>query len=185
MSGNGNDGTLQGATVSYSNIGGTMNCTGTNYISTSSVVEAATNSNLQTFCGWLIGDGALFGSNASGTGQFHFRVSLASGTLTFRVTYYGGMGGEIDDTASVTSLSSNYIVVVKTSSKKYDVYFNASKVMNQVNKEATVSTLFFPGYYYSGSYNNGTVSNHMIYNRALSDSEILQNFNNGRQRFGI
>ena len=51
-------------------------------------MEAASNSNLQTFSGWLVGDGALFGSNATGNGQFHLRASLFGNSLTYRVSYF-------------------------------------------------------------------------------------------------
>ena len=186
LSTNGNTGTLvNGVGYSASN-GGSLSFDGSNdYVTTSAIVEAATNSNLQTISGWMIGDGALFGSNANGTGQFHLRVSLMSNVLTYRVSYYGGAAaGEGDDTVSVTSRSTNNIVIVKTAAEKYDVYFNAEKVLSQVTKKATVSVNFYPGYYYGGvSWNSGNVSNYSIYNRALSAAEIQQNYNALKSRY--
>ena len=187
LSGNNNTITQSGG-VTYSTAnGGALVFDGINdYLATSATVEASTNSNLQTICGWMIGDGALFGSNANGIGQFHLRVSLSSNVLTYRVSYFGGIGGEVDDTVSVTSRSANNIVIVKTAAEKYDVYFNAEKVLSQVTKKATVSVNFYPGYYYSGvSWNGGTVSNYLIYNRALTAAEIQQNYNAQRGRFGV
>ena len=148
-------------------------------------MEAASNSNLQTFSGWLVGDGALFGSNATGNGQFHLRASLFGNSLTYRVSYFSGNSGETDNTVTVTPLSINNIVVVKKDVLKYDVYFNGLKVMNQVIKQATVSTNFWPGFYYSGAYNLGNVLNYLIYNRALTSAEILQNFNATKSRYGL
>jgi hypothetical protein len=185
LSGNGNNGTFVNTPTYSSSNKGSIIFDSTDYVTTSAVVESATNSNLQTFSGWLVGDGALFGSNASGIGQNHLRASLSGTTLTYRVSYYGGAAGEIDDTTTVSPFSINNIVIVKTAAEKYDVYFNAVKVMNQVTKKASVSTSFYPGLYYSGSYNNGTVCNYMIYNRALTASEIQQNFNALRGRFSI
>ena len=185
LSGRGNTGTLvNGVGYSASN-GGSLTFDGVNdYVTTSAIVEAATNSNLQTISGWMIGDGALFGSNANGTGQFHLRVSLISNVLTYRNSYYGGAAGEGDDTVSVTSRSANNIVIVKTAAEKYDVYFNAEKVLSQVTKKATVSVNFYPGYYYGGvTWNSGTVSNYSIYNRALSAAEIQQNYNALKSRY--
>ena len=182
----GNNGTLVNGPVYSSSNRGTITFDGVDdYCSTSATVEAATNSNLQTISGWLIGNGALFGSNAGGIGQFHLRVSLSGTTLTYNVSYYGGAGGETNDTATVTPNSVNNIVIVKTAAEKYDVYFNTVKVMNQVTKKATVSTSFYPGLYYTGQYNAGTVSNYLIYNRTLSSDEITQNFNAYRGRYGI
>jgi hypothetical protein len=185
LSGNSNTGTLtNGPTYSSAN-GGSLSFDGTNdYVTTSAIVEAATNSNLQTISGWMIGDGALFGSNANGTGQFHLRVSLISNVLTYRPSYYGGAAGEGDDNVSVTSRSANNIVIVKTAAEKYDVYFNAEKVLSQVTKKATVSVNFYPGYYYGGvSWNGGNVSNYSIYNRALSAAEVSQNYNALKSRY--
>ena len=186
LSGNGYNGTLtNGPTYSGAN-GGTLIFDGVNdYATTSAIVEAATNSNLQTISGWMIGDGALFGSNSNGTGQFHLRVSMISNILTYRVSHYGGAAGEGDDTVSVTSKFTNNIVIVKTAAEKYDVYFNAEKVLNQVTKKATVSVNFYPGYYYGGALNGGTVSNYKIYNRALTATEILRNYNAQKGRFGL
>ena len=186
LSGNNNTGTLtNGPTFSNAN-GGSIVFDGVDdYVITSAIVEAATNSNLQTICGWMIGDGSLFGSNSNSTGQFHLKVSLISNVLTYRVSYYGGAGVEGDDTVSVTSRSANNIVIVKTAAEKYDVYFNASKVLSQVTKKANVSVNFYPGYYYGGSWNGGTVSNYSIYNRALTASEVLQNYNATKSRFGL
>lgn len=166
--------------------GGTLTFNGTTqYATTSTTIEAATNSNLQTICGWMIGDGALFGSSASATGQFHLRLSLSAGTLTFRVSYYGGIAGESDTTTSVTSLAANNIVLVKKLAKTYDVYFNGTRVMTDVNREATVSTSFYPGLYYTGAYNGGTISSYLIYNRALERHEIAQNYQAMKGRFGL
>jgi hypothetical protein len=186
LSGNGNTGTLtNGPTFSSAN-GGSIVFDGTNdYCTTAATVEAATNSNLQTFSGWLVGDGALFGSNADSTGKHHLRASLSGTTLTHRVSYYGGAAGETDDTTTVSPAAVNNIVIVKTAAEKYDVYFNAVKVLNQVTKKASVSVSFYPGLYYSGAYNGGTVTNYLIYNRALSETEITQNFNAIRNRYGI
>lgn len=191
LSGVGNNAVLtNGPTYSSAN-GGSLTFDGTNdYAPTSAVIQAATNSNLQTICGWMIGDGALFGSNAFGTGQFHLRVSLTSNVLQYNVSYFGGTAGESNNTANVTSRGINNFVIVKTAAEKYDVYFNAEKVLDQVTKKATVSTNFHPGHYY-GNYsagdlwNAGTVTNYLIYNRALSAAEIQQNFNALRGRYEI
>jgi hypothetical protein len=51
---------------------------------------------------------------------------------------------------------------------------------------ASINTIQL-GYFFNSSqpWTNGKISNFQIYNRALSDSEILQNYNSTKSRFGI
>ena len=53
------------------------------------------------------------------------------------------------------------------------------------NIRTDVNTPVFIGGYWSGEYFNGKVGNVQIYNRALSASEVSQNFNALRGRYGI
>jgi hypothetical protein len=187
LSGNGNHGTLTNGPTFNSDNQGSIVFDGVNdYAITSTTVEAATNSNLQTFSGWLIGNGSLFGSNANSTGRFHLRANLNGTTLSFAESYYGGIAGESNNTVTVSPFSVNNIVIVKTAAEKYDVYFNGNKVMNQLTKKATVSVSFYPGYFYGGvAWNGGTVGSYLIYNRALTQEEIQHNYNLTKYRYGL
>ena len=190
VSGNGNNGTLVNGPSYGTSYNGTITTDGVNdYIITNAVVEACSNSNLQTLSVWGIGNGDFFGSYANGTGQHHLKVYLSGTTLCHRVSYYGGAAGESDITATVTPNAANNIVLVKTAPYYYDVYFNGVKAISNSYKVATVSTNFYPGVYYgnlsSGAWSYAVTSNYLIYNRALSASEILQNYNAQKSRFNL
>lgn len=185
LSGSNYHATFQNSPTWSSSNGGQMVMTGSQYFSTSFPLAAPSSSSLQSYCGWFVGNGNFFGSSAGGTSQFHFQISLSGTNLTYNVTYYGGSGSEGVTSATVTPQSINHIAVVKTAAYYYDVYFNGTKVMNQAYKTATTGTSFYPGLFYSGSYNNHTVSSYQIYNRTLSAAEVQQNYNAGKGRFGL
>ena len=112
----------------------------------------------------------------------------ASNQIRFAQTWYGGSPTESTDFATVTSSASgwNYMVVIKKSVQTYDVYFNASKVISDVIKEANLSTSFEFGKWWSSMYvpMNG-IAVVQSYNRALSAAEVLQNYNAQKARFGL
>lgn len=188
LSQNNNNGTLVNSPTFFTGNLGSLILNGTNqYISTTAIIQAATNSNLQTFSAWLnSSSGSLFGSDASSNGQFHLLIYLSStNNLNFYESYYGGVSGETIDTVSVVLKSANNVVVVKTAPEKYDVYLNGEKVLNQVTKKASLNSNFNAGRFYATSFFGSNISNYSIYNRALSESEIKQNFNALCGRYGI
>jgi hypothetical protein len=193
ISGNGNNGTLTNGPSYSSGNGGSFVFDGTNdYMSTSCVIEAATSSNLQTYCSWLNGitsNNSFFGSDANGLGKFHLILKLQSnGTqLQFAESRYGGGGGALDQTnvATISSNAWNFACIVKKAATIYDVYFNGSIVISNATKSAELPANFNLGRLYLNEYAPSTISNVQIYNRALSASEVLQNYNSVKSRFGL
>lgn len=166
---------------------------GTNdYALTTMTVEAPTNSNLQSIGVWLYGNSGVnsfTGTNASQQGACHFIVNWsATNQIRFAQTWYGGSPTESTDYATVTSNASgwNYMVAVKKAVQTYDVYFNGSKVISDVIKEANISTSFQFGTWWAGMViPMSGISIVQSYNRALSATEITQNYNAQKSRFGI
>lgn len=87
---------------------------------------------------------------------------------------------------------------VTSNSEKAVIYYNGSQVGEQVSQQperiknlpfitsaAPNSTSANPYMVLGGYYFNGTISSVKIYNRALSSTEIQQNFNALRGRYGI
>jgi hypothetical protein len=193
MSGNNNNGTLTNGPTFNSGSGGSIVFDGIDdYLNTSTVIQAATSSNLQTFCSWLYGTGAnnsFFGSNASITGQFHLILQFqSSNILSFQGSYYGAGSPTTDQNNSVLvspNSTWNYGCVVKTAASTFDVYFNGSKVITGALKGATTSSLFNLGRPWSTVWRPSTISNVQVYNRDLSAQEVLQNYNAQKSRFGL
>jgi hypothetical protein len=190
VSGNNNNGTLVNSPTFSSDNGGSIVFNGTNQqLNTAYNIEAATSSNLQTFCSWLSGtstNSSFFGSSANSTGQFHLILNFQSGQLQFGVSYFGGNAGESNTNVTVSANSTwNYGCVVKTAAQTFDVYFNGSKVITGATRLANVSSTFSLGRFYSGLYVPSKIANVQIHNRALSASEIAQNYNALKSRFGL
>ena len=193
LSGNSNNGTLWNGPTYNSNDKGYLTFDGANdYLNTSYNIEAATSSNLQSLCGWLYGtstNNSFFGSGANGGGQFHLILNFQTPTqIRFAESYYGG-GGGINDQNNLATVAANstwnYACIVKTAVSTFDVYFNGSKVITNATKTAVNPAPFNLGRWWTGQPVPANISNVSIYNRALTSTEINQNFEALRGRYGI
>lgn len=162
------------------------------YISTDFVVEAAVNSNLQSFCGWLKyspgGYNSWFGTDANGGGQHHLVVLWSSYPNQVQVggSYYGGGGGEGNDFATVTNANPNgydFACYIKTAPSTYDFYLNGVLVMTGLYKASIYSTHFNLGRWWVGFPVKAQVPYVEIYNRALTAAEVKQNYEQSKWRF--
>jgi hypothetical protein len=192
ISGNGNNGTLTNGPTYSSDNGGSFTFDNVNdYMSTSCVIEAATSSNLQTYCSWLKGtstNNSFFGSGASSNGQFHLILRfLSNGQLEFTESRYGSGGGALDQSNIVTVSSNlwNFACIVKTASSTFNVYFNGNLIISNATKAAELSSTFSLGRWWVNQPAPSTISNVQIYNRALSAQEVLQNYNSSKSRFNL
>ena len=192
-----NNGSLINSPSFISDNGGAITCDGSDdYITTDITIEACTNSNLQTICVWLKGgfisgvdaydNNSFTGSDAGMGGQFHLIIAYdQSNRIWFAQSWYGG-SNELNYYATVIPQSWNYMVMVKKAVETYDVYYNGSLVMENCVRIANISSKFSIGRWWDGQFirSQGTsiVSN---YNRILSSSEILQNYNAQKGRFGL
>lgn len=193
VSGNASGGSLvNGPGYSASN-GGSMVFDGIDdYLTTSAIIQAATSSNLQTFCSWLYGTSAnnsFFGSNANSAGEFHLILYYqSSNVIVFERSIYGGGSNPADQINLVTVVPNNtwnHTCIVKTAASTFDVYFNGIIVITGAIKGATISSSLNLGRWYNGSNKISTISNVQVYNRALSPAEVLQNYNAQKSRFGL
>ena len=81
-----------------------------------------------------------------------------------------------------------YHLVVSCNSSNAYMYLNASQVDSRNSMNSTVANIADPveiGGYSGGAALNGYIPLARIYNKALSASEVLQNFNANRRRFNI
>jgi hypothetical protein len=193
LSGGSNNGTLINGPIFDSGNGGSIVFDGTNDImSISVVIKAASSTNLQTFCSWLKGtntDNSFFGSSANSGGKFHLILNFQSnGQLRFGQSRFGG-GNPLTDEINIVTVNANtdwnYACVVKTAQYTYDVYFNSELVIEGALKEATLDADFALGQWWDGRVEPSQISNVSIYNRALTPSEITQNYNALKGRFGL
>ena len=190
---NRNNGTLtNGPTFSGDN-GGRINFDAIDdYMDAPVTIQASADSGEQTFCGWLYGNtlywNTPFGSNANGTGQHHITLGWESSTqIVYGGSYYGAGSGEVVAYANVVTNDSlyNYFSLVKVSAYTYNVYFNAEKVLTNVYRNSIYPTNFSLGRWWDGFNLSATIPMTQIYNRVLTDKEILHNYNVHKTRFSI
>jgi hypothetical protein len=201
MSGNGYDGTFNGGTaVSYNNGGGSIYFSGSpDFVSVGNVgsfstftveiwfkSDSVSNYRNPIDCNWLV-----FNGGASGYSNIGPRLEQDSnGTLGWVV---GDAAGNYNGVNVVPSgLSSSGIhcaVITKTGASSFLSYYNGTNAssLTFANWTGTMGNVNIGrGFSTSGErWFNGGVSIVRIYNRALTATEILQNYNNGRSRFGV
>jgi len=196
MSGYGNDGTLSGVTVTYSDVGGTLYFSGSpNYAYISSLANYNFGSDISV-CIWhknLGGDyrGVIANVYSSGTG-FDMRYG--------REDYFGGANNGTRLGCGIRTSVSNYSLDINAELNVWGFYvmtYNGSTLtvykngsyFNSVNASGTLGSVannVSIGRNAGGTeYLTGDIPIAIIYNKALSSTEVLQNFNAGRQRFAI
>jgi hypothetical protein len=96
----------------------------------------------------------------------------------------------LDSTTTISpNIWYNILVTYNNTSKIQSIYingvFNVSNTHTNTFVVSTVTNLQIGGSLVLGGYINGNIAQTSIYNRNLSASEVLQNFNATRTRFGL
>jgi len=190
LSGNGNNGTLTNGPTYSSDDGGYFSFDGSNdYVNcgNSTTLDMSTEVTLIHWLKWNVSTWSPFigkGTNAT--------------TSNYRVWLGGDKGFDVEltndnykplFTLTSTELPSNSWCCLGMRFKSDGTlsgFFNGIK-KNTVTKSigSTNSGNFLIGFDAGAAYGGGGISCVQLYNRALSDSEIKQNFNALRGRFGI
>ena len=193
LSGNGYDGTLINSPTYSSLNGGYLIFNGSNQRVANSTLSNITGNTYRTMGGWIKGTTsenipfALGNSPAYNAPNKGFGVNLSSTTT---VAVYG-ISGYYDETGITASglLSGNWSYLTITwDGTSIRVYCNGTLTGTRVRSSGAYDSL--PGYFVGTWTNldrfyNGYISTFSAYNRALSDSEILQNYNVQKTRFGL
>ena len=191
LSYNGNNGTLtNGPTYSSSN-GGTIVFDGTNDYVNGPAISAQLTGDI-TVEGWIyITSGPSDWVRIIGTG------ANPSGNRTFGLWYdvnrrllwqrYGTNNVGVQPT-NVLSYNTWYYVAATTSGNSHSVYLNGTSIGSSTVAgpwTASNETITIGSAVGIHTYLTGNISIARIYNRGLSASEILQNFNAQKSRFGL
>ena len=185
LTSNNNDGTLiNGPTFDSAN-GGSIVFDGVNdYVSFSTITN-----NIYTIDFWykMGGNNGTYGYFAS-SGANGFAISeggTANGLSFGKFYYYNGSVNILSDIPS-TSNWNHICVVINTTSNNLQIFGNSVQLNNFTisNMSTSVSNI---GRYVPNFFNmlNGNLASYKIYNRALSATEVLQNYNAQKSRFGL
>jgi hypothetical protein len=188
MSGYGNDGTINGVTFLYSDIGGSSVYAGANQLI---ITPISTFENNMTWCAWI----KCYSDVTS--------INMFMGRFLPYFGFYGGNSFYFSNTISGTqrtiqtatsySLNTWYYATFTTEviggNTEMRIYVNGVSSANNsfAGTQGTSGTYFALGDGTVSSWYrfNGEIPIVMVYNRRLTSDEIIQNYNNGRQRFGI
>jgi hypothetical protein len=208
LSGNAYDGTLtNGATFDRVN-DGTIVFDGVNdFVTVPSLTTPFASVSEFTYSGWVkfVGSqqtsfsGCAFFS-VGNTNSFTTDILVAwdkGGSGTFFAQVNNGADGQISFSGTNTGLWMNLAVVyngnLTTNSDRLKFYVNGVEKSVTVGYTIPATTSTLRNLCYIGTYAsfpsnwylNGSISQTSVYNRALSSSEISQNFNAMRARYGV
>lgn len=203
LSGNGYVGTLTNSpTYSNSNLG-IITFDGTNDYVTTTLDLSWNNTNSVSISMWIKTASLTQSRGFLGTGNFEWQFRQgqyggANSDLVF--VYWDNSGGHTN--GSIPSMSGffdntnwKHLVMTWNSSNSTILFYkNGSQIFSQVYGNPSVNRVSselmqIGGNVYSwdgaGAYWNGSFSNIQTYNRTLTATEVLQNFNATRNRFGV
>lgn len=203
VSGNNYTGTLtNGPTFSNTNLGN-ISFDGTNDYVTTTLDLSWNNTNSVSISVWLKTGNLTQSKGFLGTANYEwqFRQGQAGGANSDLVfVYWDSTGGHTN--GSIPSMTNFFndtnwkhlVMTWNNSNSTITFYKNSTAIYSLVytNPSANKSTseLFqIGGNVYSwdglGAYWNGSFSNIFVYNRVLSETEVLQNYNVTKTRFGL
>ena len=197
LSGNGNNGTLVNGVGYSSGNKGSLTFDGTNDyvdISNSSIGNFGT-SNFTVSCWGKATSGisdtrGIFSKynphSGNGTGWFMF---FRDGNIWVRITQDLAAPLEASTINVNVSVNTWHFFTIVRNSTSFSLYANDIKLQENTTTNiidcSSSAPLRIGSGYVSGYYYSGSCSNAQIYNRALSITEIQQNFNATRGRYGI
>ena len=189
LSGNGNNGTLVNGVGYNSANGGSLSFDGTNDYITVSNVQPNTNNftisvwiykNNNTSNDYVWDFGANGGTLSAGTDISGYGFRYYNGTL--------GAGSNMYTQGTIPNINEWYEVTITRNSGTSTMYVNGQSITSSSGDTHNISsTTLYIGRYGGGTgyEHDGRMSNFKIYNKALTASEIQQNFNALRGRFSI
>lgn len=200
LNGNNVVGTLTGSpTFSYSNVGSIVLNGSSQYIDCGNTnLNIASGTTSVTLSCWAkfskfgnpdglisrVGSTLPYGGwqlNIDGSGNPDMAANISG---TWRV--YSGLGG----TLRAMTLSTWYNIVGSYDGSNFRIYLNGSLVgaaaqSGTISYAASMSNLLIGKNGGGASYFGGNIAIAMVHNKTLSSSEVLQNFNAHRGRFGV
>jgi hypothetical protein len=110
--------------------------------------------------------------------------AFRAGTTNQLINYW--WGNDLAVTSSVSPTNSWFNAVAKFDGTTRKIFVNGVSIGSDTpTGHNVISSNIYVGKTYSTEYLNGDISQALIYNVALSDSDILQNFDNTKSKFGL
>lgn len=197
LSGNGNDATLINGPTYSSDSGGFISFDGSNNYADISSIDLdpngamsisfwfKTSNDSQTFRYMLdfrsqnaTGQAAIVSYNNEGTRKVHYHVQ-GDGVTPWRSTSSGIALNSWNNIALIHNNAQDNLKIYLNSNLELDTTFSTDLVLS--SSPLRIAARRFNG----NNQFNGDFSQILTYNRALTDTEVLQNFNATKDRFGL
>lgn len=185
LSGNGNHGTLINGPTYNANNKGSITFDGVNdYVTTS---YSSNNFSSQTISCWINKSNTQYSYVLSSSTQY-YGLEIYPKIIYVNITAsnFGYVSYDINGWQNILFV---YNGILTGNSNRLQIYINGNiytaGYTGTIPSTASHTTIDIGRRFWSVAYSQGKVANLQIYNRALSPSEIQQNFNATRGRYGI
>jgi hypothetical protein len=199
-SGRGNNGTLINGPTFNSGNGGSIVFDGVDdYVDVNfNLSSIPSGSSPRTYCGWYNTSVSTYGNQTfayigytgSDVGTIGQRISLTAGNTRVAIAFNGLNWGV--DTISLSGWNFVSYTFDGSIGTDFKIYINSvlqtPSVLagtGSVSVNTLIQTVRIGATRDSSIFQQGNISNFQIYNRALSASEVLQNYNATKGRFGL
>lgn len=193
-----NNGTLINGPTYNSNNGGSIVFDGTNDFIQINNSNSLNPTQTITLCSWAKYNGIYSGNNSpiifkknNGSSYFEQYVLAFNGNGSIGLGLGNGSNNQSITTPSTyTNQIVNVVGIIDTITSSLKIYINGILKVSGLTIYSSMSTSTSP--LVIGAYNQpftgfmgGNIYNTSIYNRVLNPSEILQNYNSTKSRFGL
>jgi len=146
-----------------------------------------------TYSGWIKGLGVStldrWLSGTSGATAFHYPDLAISASGLLHYYFTGLTSGWTNTGISISGTEYNHVVFTFTNSGGVELYVNGSSMytasLNSTTFPSASNIMIGNRYDLNGEALLGDIAAVRIYNRALTASEVLQNYNAQKSRFGL
>jgi len=190
LSGFGNTATLVNGTGFTGTNGGAFLFDGTNDYISMGTASSVKPTQLTLACFFKINAidavNVISGKQGTGSGAASYAIVVQSGQLHFRIS--NSSGTEYNASTAFSNTSSYNYAVGTYDGSNLRLYLNGASVGSSSVSISIVYSDSYPllmGYYGGSIPTNMSIGSLKLYNRALSDTEIQQNFNAMRERYNI
>lgn len=200
MSGGGNNGTLTNTPTYSSTNGGTFTFNGTNQYVVLGTPTAINNLTTPTVSVWVkftsvdatAAPITIYDKGYDGSAEgFFLRLQSTNPGTLFVGTYTNG-GGNVGATSStVFTTGTWYNIVGQYTGTAWNIYLNSilnTTFTSATGPQSSTAPISVGAMWNAGAYArflSGSIPTIHVYNRALSSTEILQNYNVQKSRFGL
>lgn len=190
VSGNAKNGTLTGGTTYSSDYGGVLNFNGVNSTVSFGIGNTFFPLNSFTTDIWFQSKGTV-PTTGTQPGLFGFTYGIRLAVNSTNLTFYVNSTLSTNDSTNYRDNQNWYNVVCQSTPTNMYIYVNGI-LKNSTTHTWTGVTNWPTNTWNIGRDNNnsnlfftGSVASHKLYNRALSQQEITQNYNAQKSRFGL